>query len=134
MIKISYRDKFIKSMKEKYSIETGAYRRKEKAENLIYEYFGDLLDDLYDETEASDENFEIEYDKLKLNGIELGFDFEKDAIKVYMLKVGSTDKQVIDRLDDNGNEFYSKKHGTELNYDLLDIYLKQLHEESTGKN
>jgi len=134
MIKISYRDKFIKKMKDHFSTETEAYRRKEKAETLIYEYFGDLLDDLYDETEASDEKFEIEYDKLKLNGIELGFDFKKDTIDVYTLKVGSTNKQVIDRLDDNGNEFYSKKHSTELNYDLLDIYLKQLYEESTGKN
>jgi hypothetical protein len=70
MINISYRDKFIKSVKEKYSTETEAYRRKEKAVNLIYEYFGDLLDDLYDETEAADEKLEIEYDKLKLNGIE----------------------------------------------------------------
>lgn len=133
MINISYRDKFIKSIKEKYSAESGAYRRKERAENLIYEYFGELLDELYEEAEAADDNFEIDYDKLKLNGIELSLDFENGTINVYLLQAGSTDKQVIDRLEDNGNEFYSKKHHTELSDDLLDLYLKQLDEASIGK-
>jgi|GEM_PF-1577793 len=132
MIKISYRDKFIKSVKEKYSTETEAYRRREKAENLIYEYFGDLLEDLYDETEAADEKLEIEYDKIKLNGIELGFDYEKGVIKVFTLKEGSTDKEVIDQLDDNGEGFFSINHDAELSDDLLDIYLKKLNDESTG--
>jgi hypothetical protein len=67
---ISYQDKLIKSIKEKYSTETEAYRRKEQAENLIFEYFGELIEELYDETEAVDDQFDIEYDKLKLNGIE----------------------------------------------------------------
>ncbi len=81
MINISYRDKFIKSIKEKYSKETEAYRRKEQAKNLIYEYFGELLDELYDETEAADDQFDIDYDKLKLNGIELDLDFDNSSKK-----------------------------------------------------
>lgn len=133
MIKISYRDKFIKNMKDKYAQETAAYCRKEKAENLIYDYFGELLDELFDETEASDDEFDIEYDKLKLNGTELGFDFEKGKINVYWLRDGSSDKQIIDQLVDKKDRFISMKHHAELSDDLLDIYLQQLYEENIGK-
>jgi hypothetical protein len=71
----------IKSIKEKYSKETEAYRRKEQAENLIFEYFGELIEELYDETEAVDDQFDIDYNKLKLNGIELDLDFDNSSKK-----------------------------------------------------
>jgi len=133
MINISYRDKLIRSIKEKYAAQTGAYRRRERAENLIYDYFGELMDELYEESEAADDQFVIDYDKIRLNGFELGLDFNEGAINVYLLQAGSTDKQVIDRLEDNGTEFYSNKHHAGLGEDLLDIYLKQFDYESTGR-
>jgi len=87
------------------------------------------MDELYEEAEAADDQFVIDYDKLKLNGVELGLDFQNGAINVYLLPTGATDQQVIDQLKDNGTEFYSNKHDTGLGDDLLDIYLKQLDEE-----
>jgi predicted fused transcriptional regulator/phosphomethylpyrimidine kinase len=81
IMNISYQNKLIKSIKEKYSTETEAYRRKEQAENLIFEYFGELIEELYDETEAVDDQFDIDYDKLKLNGIELDLDFDNSSKK-----------------------------------------------------
>jgi len=87
------------------------------------------MDELYEEAEAADDQFVIDYDKLKLNGVELGLDFENGAINVYLLKPGAIDKQIIDQLEDNGNEFYSNKHHAGLGDDLLDIYLKTLDEE-----
>jgi hypothetical protein len=130
MINISYREKLIKSIKEKYLAEAGAYRRRERAENLIYDYFGELLDALYEEAEAADDQFDIDYDKLRINGIELGLNFENEAINVYLLKTGANDKQIIDQLEDNGSEFFSKKHNAELSDDLLDSYLQKFYEES----
>jgi hypothetical protein len=128
MIKISYREKFIKSIKEQFAGETEAYRRKEKAESLLFEYFGELVEELFDETEASDERLEIEYDSIKLNGTELGFDFVNGAIEVYTTVEGSEEKKIIDRLEDNGTAYISKQHNAELSDDLLDVYLKQLYE------
>ena len=128
MIKISYREKFIKSIKEQFAAETEVYRRKEKAESLLFEYFGELVEELFDETEAADEKLEIEYDKIKLNGTELGFDFVNGTIEVYTTVEDSEEKKIIDRLEDNGTAYISKQHKVELSEDLLDVYLKQLYE------
>jgi hypothetical protein len=91
------------------------------------------MDELYEEAEAADDQFVIDYDKIRLNGFELGLDFDNGAINVYLLPTGANDKQIIDRLEDNGSEFYSNKHDTGLGDDLLDIYLKQLDEAIAGK-
>jgi hypothetical protein len=91
------------------------------------------MDELYEEAEAADDQFVIDYDKIRLNGFELGLDFDNGAINVYLLPTGANDKQIIDRLEDNGNEFYSNKHHAGLGDDLLDIYLKQLDEAIAGK-
>ncbi len=44
---------------------------------------GELFDDLYDESEAVSESFNLELDKITLHGIELGFTFVPGAIEVY---------------------------------------------------
>lgn len=91
------------------------------------------MDELYEEAETADDQFVIDYDKLKLNGVELGLDFENEAINVYLLPTGATEKQIIDQLEDNGNEFYSNKHHAGLGEDLLDLYLRQLDEAIAGR-
>lgn len=70
-MKISYREQFIKNVKQLFKTETAAYLRKEKAEELIYDYVNELMEYLYDESEAATEKFDLDYDKIKLRGIEL---------------------------------------------------------------
>jgi hypothetical protein len=130
MIKISYRDNFVQSIKEQFTAETAAYRRKEKAENLIYEYFGDLLEELYDETEASNEKLNIEYENIKLNGIELKLTFINNSVEISKTTTDNGEKIIIDLLEDNGTVYFSKEHQKELNEELLDKYLQMAFEES----
>ena len=123
-MKISYREQFIKNVKQLFKTETAAYLRKEKAEELIYDYVNELIEYLYDESEAATEKFDLDYDKIKLRGIELGFEFVPRAIEVYISTEGSGEKNLIDRLEDDGNAFISSKLNKELSEELLDEYLK----------
>ncbi len=51
---MNYREKFVQKVKKLFEAETAAYKRREKAYEFITEYFCDLLEDLYDETEAAE--------------------------------------------------------------------------------
>lgn len=123
-MKISYREQFIKNVKQLFKTETTAYLRKEKAEELICYYLNELMEYLYDESEAATEQFDLDYDKIKLRGIELGFEFVPGAIEVYILTEGPDGKNLIDRLEDDGDAFVSSKLNKELSEELLDEYLK----------
>jgi len=123
MIKIVYREEFVKSVSKLFETETQAYRRREKAEELINEYFGDLFDDLYDESEAV-ESLDLDFDKIKLHGTELGFEFVPGAIEVYTNTEDPDSKDLLDRLEDDGSDFVSSKLNRELSDELLDQYLK----------
>lgn len=46
------------------------------------------------------------------------------AIEVYISTEGSGEKNLIDRLEDDGNAFISSKLNKELSEELLDEYLK----------
>ena len=124
MITISYREEFIKDIKELFKTETAAYLRKEEAEELISDFFNDLIEDLYDENEAAAEQLELNYEKIKLNGIELGFEFIPRAIKVYLFNEKSGEKNLIDKLEDDGTVYKSNKFKKALSVKVLDEYLK----------
>jgi len=123
MIKIAYREEFVQSIRKLFKTETEAYRRRQKAEELINEYFGDLFDDLYDEGEAV-ENLDLDFDKIKLYDTEFGFEFVPGAIEVYTIRGNSEAKKLLDRLEDDGSAFVSSKQNRELSAELLDKYLE----------
>lgn len=123
MIKIAYREEFVQSIRKLFETETEAYRRRQKAEELINEYFGDLFDDLYDEGEAV-ETLDLDFDKIKLYGTEFGFEFVPGAIEVYTITENSEAKKLLDRLEDDGSAFVSSKQNRELSAELLDKYLE----------
>jgi len=123
MIKIVYREEFVQSIRKLFKTETDAYRRREKAEELINEYFGDLFDDLYDEGEAV-ESLDLDFDKIKLYGTEFGFEFVPGAIEVYSSTGKPEAKNLLDRLEDDGSAYVSSKLNRELSAELLDKYLE----------
>jgi len=123
MIKIAYREEFVQSIRKLFETETEAYRRREKAEELINEYFGDLFDDLYDESDAV-ESLDLDFDKIKLHGTELGFEFVPGAIEVYSSTGKPEAKNLLDRLEDDGSAYVSSKLNRELSAELLDKYLE----------
>jgi hypothetical protein len=130
MVEISYREQFVKNIKDLFKKEAAAYLRKEKAEELISYYFNELMEELYDESEAAAEKFEIDYDRIKLQGIELSFEFVPHAIKVFITSESSGGKTLIDRLEDDGSNFVSSKLNKELSEELMNEYLKQAYSET----
>jgi len=130
---MSYREEFVKKVGKIFEAETAAYRRKEKAYEFITEYFGDLLDDLFDETEAVEEELEIEYEKLRLKGRELKVKFGKGFIEIYTTDGKSGEKKTVDILEDDGNNFMSKKFGIPLGEEILDQYLEAAFAETIGQ-
>ena len=133
-MKISYREQFVKNIKHLFKTETAAYLRKEKAEELISDYFNELMEELYDESEATAEQFEIEFDRIKLQGIELGFEFVPRSIEVYISNESSGEKTLIDRLVDDGSGFISRKLNKELSEELMNEYLKKSFNETLKLN
>ncbi len=123
-MKITYREEFTQSIRKLFKTETETYRRKGKAEELINDYFGELFDDLYDESEAVSESFNLELDKITLHGIELGFTLVPGAIEVYTVTGGSEVKNILDRLEDDGSAFISNRLNEELSDELLDKYFE----------
>ncbi len=120
---MTYREEFVKNIKKHFEIETEAYRRKEKAEELINDYFGEIFDNLYDESEAV-ECFDLDFDKIKLHGTELSFEFVPGAIEVYTTTGSPETKNLLDRLEENNSAYISKKLNRELSDELLDKYLE----------
>ncbi len=121
---MSYREEFIGKVKNLFEAETAGYRRKETAYGFITEYFGDLLDELFDETEAAEEELEIDYEKLRLKDRELQIEFGKKSIEIYTTDRKSGEKKTIDLLEDDGNTYISKKFGRPLGEEILDNYLE----------
>jgi len=130
---MSYREEFVKKVSKIFEAETAAYRRKEKAYELITEYFGDLLDDLFDETEAAEEELEIEYEKLRLKGRVLKIELGKGFIEIYTTDGRNGEKKTVDLLEDDGNTYMSKKFGKPLGEEILDQYLEASFAETIGQ-
>ncbi len=130
---MSYREEFVKKVSKIFEAETAAYRRKEKAYEFITEYFGDLLDELFDETEAVEEELEIEYEKLRLKGRELKVEFGKGFIEIYTTDGKNGEKKTVDVLEDDGNTYMSKKFGRPLGEEILDQYLEAAFAETIGQ-
>jgi hypothetical protein len=129
---VSYREEFIKKVNIIFETETKAYKRREKAYDFITEYFGDLLDELDDETEASEEQLDIEYERIRFKDRELQVEFGKGAISICMNDINSGEKKTIDLLEDNGHNYISKKHNSPLGEEILDQYLKEAFAETLG--
>ena len=129
---MTYREEFTAKIKKTFKTETAAYKRREKAYEFVTEYFGDLLDELYDETEAVEEELGIDYERIKFKDKELQVEFGKDTFTIYSRDIKSGDKQTIDLLEDNGHTYTSKKHNSPLNEELLDQYLKETFAETLG--
>ncbi len=129
---MSYREKFIGKVRKIFEAETAAYRRKEKAYEFITEYFGDLLEELFDETEAVEEELEIDFEKLRLRDRGLQIEFGKRSIEIYTTVGKNGEKQTIDRLEDDGETFVSKKFGRPLGEEILDKYLEDTFADITG--
>ncbi len=129
---MSYRDEFIEKVRKIFEAETAAYRRKEKAYDFITEYFCDLLDELFDETEAAEEELEIDFEKLRLRDRQLQIEFGKRSIEIYATGGKSEEKKTIDQLEDDGNTYISKKFGRPLSEEILDQYLEDTFADITG--
>ena len=130
---MSYREEFIEKVRKIFEAETAAFRRKEKAYEFITEYFGDLLDELFDETEAVEEELEIDFEKLRLGDKELQIEVGKRSIEIYITDVKSGEKQTIDRLEDDGNTYISRKFERPLGEEILDQYLEDAFASSQPK-
>ncbi len=129
---MSYRDEFIGKVRKIFEAETAAYRRKEKAYEFITEYFGDLLDELFDETEAVEEELEIDFERLRFKNRGLQIEFGKRSVEIYTTDGKSGEKQIIDVLEDDGNTYVSKKFGRPLGEEILDKYLEDTFAGITG--
>lgn len=129
---MSYREQFIEKVRKIFAEETAAYRRKEKAYEFITEYFGDLLEELFDETEAVEDELEIDFEKLRLRDRLLQIEFGKRFIEVYTGDGESGEKKVIDRLEDDGNTYVSRKYERPLGEVILDQYLEDAFAEAIG--
>ena len=129
---MTYREEFIDKVKKIFAVETAAYRRKEKAYEFITEYFGDLLDELFDETEAAEDELEIDFEKLRFKDRELQIEFGKRSIEIYTTDGKNGEKQTIDILEDNGSIFTSKKYDKPLGEEILDRYLQDAFAETIG--
>lgn len=129
---MTYREEFIGKLKKIFEAETAAYRRKEKAYEFITEYFGDLLDELFDETEAAEDELEIDFEKLRFKDRELQIEFGKRSIEIYTTDGKSSEKKTIDMLEDDGNTYISKKFGKPLGEEILDQYLEDTFAETVG--
>jgi hypothetical protein len=129
---MSYREEFTGKIKSTLEAETAAYKRREKAYEFVTEYFGDLLEDLYDETEAAEEQLDIDYERIRFKDRELQVEFGKGTINIYTKDINSGEKQTIDLLEDNGRNYISKKHNSQLNEEILDQYLKEAFAETVG--
>lgn len=82
-----------------------------------------MFDDLYDESEAV-ESLDLDFDKVKLHGTELGFEFVPGAIEVYTTTGSPESKNLLDRLEEDGTAYISSKLNRELSDELLDKYLE----------
>jgi hypothetical protein len=129
---MSYREEFTGKIKSTLEAETAAYKRREKAYEFVTEYFGDLLEDLYDETEAAEEQLDIDYERIRFKDRELQVEFGKGTINIYTKDVNSGEKQTIDLLEDNGRNYISKKHNSQLSEEIMDQYLKEAFAETVG--
>jgi hypothetical protein len=129
---MNYREEFTGKIKRTLEAETAAYKRREKAYEFVTEYFGDLLEDLYDETEAAEEQLDIDYERIRFKDRELQVEFGKGTINIYTKDVNSGEKQTIDLLEDNGRNYISKKHNSQLSEEILDQYLKEAFAETVG--
>ena len=129
---MTYREEFIGKLKKIFEAETAAFRRKEKAYEFITEYFGDLLDELFDETEAAEDELEIDFEKLRFKDRELQIEFGKRSIEIYATEGKNGDKKTIDILEDDGNTYISKKFGRPLEEDILDKYLADTFSDIIG--
>ncbi len=129
---MSYREEFIGKVKKIFEVETAAYKRKEKAYDFITEYFCDLLEELFDETEAVEEELDIDFEKLRLRDRALQIEFGKRSIEVYTTGGKSGEKMTIDRLEDDGETYVSKKSGRPLGEEILDQYLEDVFAETIG--
>jgi len=129
---MSYREEFTGKIKNTLEAETAAYKRREKAYEFVTEYFGDLLEDLYDETEAAEEQLDIDYERIRFKDRELQVEFGKGTINIYTKDINSGEKQTIDLLEDNGRNYISKKHNSQLSEEILDQYLKEAFAETVG--
>jgi hypothetical protein len=129
---MSYREEFTGKIKSTLEAETAAYKRREKAYEFVTEYFGDLLEDLYDETEAAEEQLDIDYERIRFKDRELQVEFGKGTINIYTKDINSGEKQTIDLLEDNGRNYISKKHNSQLCEEILDQYLKEAFAETVG--
>jgi hypothetical protein len=129
---MNYREEFTGKIKSTLEAETAAYKRREKAYEFVTEYFGDLLEDLYDETEAAEEQLDIDYERIRFKDRELQVEFGKGTINIYTKDINSGEKQTIDLLEDNGRNYISKKHNSQLSEEILDQYLKEAFAETVG--
>ncbi len=129
---MTYREEFIEKVKKIFEAETAAYKRKEKAYEFVTGYFGDLLDELFDETEAAEEELEIDYEKLRFRDRQLQIEFGKRSIEIYTTDGKSGERQTIDLLEDDGNTYISKKFGRPLGEEILDQYLEDVFAETIG--
>jgi hypothetical protein len=129
---MNYREEFTGKIKSTLEAETAAYKRREKAYEFVTEYFGDLLEDLYDETEAAEEQLDIDYERIRFKDRELQVEFGKGTISIYTKDVNSGEKQTIDLLEDNGRNYISKKHNNQLSEEIMDQYLKEAFAETVG--
>jgi hypothetical protein len=129
---MNYREEFTGKIKSTLEAETAAYKRREKAYEFVTEYFGDLLEDLYDETEAAEEQLDIDYERIRFKDRELQVEFGKGTINIYTKDVNSGEKQTIDLLEDNGRNYISKKHNNQLSEEIMDQYLKEAFAETVG--
>ncbi len=129
---MGYREEFTEKVRKIFETETAAYRRKQKAYDFITEYFGDLFDDLYDETEAVEDKLEIDYEKLRFGDKELQIEVGKRSIEIYTIDQKSEDRLTIDWLEDDGNTYVSKKYGKALGDEILDQYLEDAFAKALG--
>ena len=122
---MSYKDVFFKEVRQLFEKETAAYRRREKAESFMIEFFGDLMEELYDESESSSDRFEVEYERVRLFNRELLLKLNSTSIEVCVKDVRTNEQVLLDRIEDNGSTYWSRKHDCELNEELLECYLKE---------
>ncbi|MDY6827303.1 MAG: hypothetical protein SVV67_09075 [Bacillota bacterium] len=126
---MTYRDKFISKIRKSLEAETVAYRRMEKAEDFLNDYFGELTDDLFEESMADPEQFEIDYYLVRYHDIELSIEFSSDTVDVFLKNEPEGEKNIFDRLTVDGYSYKSQKYGLELSAELMDQYLKTAFEK-----
>ncbi|MGC8229003.1 hypothetical protein ACP2W0_08370 [Pseudobacillus badius] len=125
---MSYKDRFIEMSKEVFKENLEEKRSKEKARNIIADYFNDICNSLKNEEQVAGRNLKINIGEnqwsIELRELsKLSVHFSENKITV-LVKPGYRGYE--DTLQYEEGKFFSSQKGYELSEHLLDVYLEEV--------